>query len=251
MTVACEKKDGPSEPSKFDNVVIESQQLGVWRLVFASNKRIRLGQYYEEFQTSTSYMIRLFSDVYATAPGLFVLFMCLRIWQGFEEALLMHLSTRILRAIELGLVKRQPFVQEIIWALGLRLLCSSLAAYMAWVSSKLLTRLRSQIKSYFDLYLMEARMRMDIPASLNAENKIELSGDDAWNAFEDILDYSSSVIELLSQIFVVYSQARNTGGLSFVLVCFVSPLYSQLVYRRLWQKGTSSLISILPYIDPT
>ena len=45
------------------------------------------------------YVIRLFSDVYATAPRLFVLFLFLRIWQGLEEAFLTHLSTRILRAV--------------------------------------------------------------------------------------------------------------------------------------------------------
>jgi hypothetical protein len=99
MTVACEKKDGSSKPNKFDDVVIESQQLGVWRLLLASNKEMRPSKYYEEFQTFTPYVIRLFSDVYATAPRLFVLFIFLRIWQGFEEALLMHLSTRILRAV--------------------------------------------------------------------------------------------------------------------------------------------------------
>ena len=99
MTVACEKKKDSSESNKFDNVVIESQQLGVWRLLLASNKGMRPRQYYEEFQTLTPYVIRLFSDVYATAPRLFVLFLFLRIWQGLEEAFLTHLSTRILRAV--------------------------------------------------------------------------------------------------------------------------------------------------------
>jgi hypothetical protein len=69
-----------------------------------------------------------------------------------------------------------------------------------------------------------------------------VSGQDAWGALEDILDFFSNVIELLSQIVVIYSQARTAGGLSFVLVCFVSPIYSQLTYRRLWQKGMSSLV---------
>ena len=97
--VVCEKKGDPPEPNKFDDVVIESQQLGVWRLLLASKKGIRPSHYYEEFQTLTPYVIRLFSDAYATAPRLFVLFLFLRIWQGFEEAFLMHLSTRILRAV--------------------------------------------------------------------------------------------------------------------------------------------------------
>ncbi|RXW25404.1 hypothetical protein EST38_g399 [Candolleomyces aberdarensis] len=236
MTVACEKKDGPSEPNKFDNVVIESQQLGVWRLLVASNKRMGLYRYYEEFQTSIPYMIRLFSDVHATAPRLFVLFVLFRIWGGFEEALFMHMTTRILRTIEFGLTRNQPFVREVLWAIGLRVFCSALIAYMGWVSDKLLKRLRSQITSHFDLYLMQARLRMDIPASLNAENKIEMSGDDAWSAFEDILEYCTSVIELLSQIFVIYSQARITGGLGFVLVCLMSPLYYELTSQRLWRK---------------
>ncbi|KAJ2934277.1 hypothetical protein H1R20_g2819, partial [Candolleomyces eurysporus] len=228
MTVASEKKDGPSEPNKFDDVVIESHQLGVWRLLLASNKRMGPCRYYEEFQTSMPYMIRLFSDVYTTAPRLFVPFVLFRIWGGFEEALFMHMTTRILRTIESGLIRGQPFVQEVLWALGLRVLCAALIAYMGWVSDKLLKRLRNQITSHFDLYLMQARLRMDIPASLNAENKIEISGDDAWGAFEDILEYCTSVIELLSQIFVIYGQARLTGGLGFVLVCLVSPLYYEL-----------------------
>ncbi|KAJ2917467.1 hypothetical protein MD484_g2900, partial [Candolleomyces efflorescens] len=249
VPVVCEKEGDPPEPNKFDDVVIESQQLGVWRLLLASKKGIRPSHYYEEFQTLAPYVIRLFSDVYTTAPRLFVLFLFLRIWQGLEEAFLTHLSTRILRAIELGLVRGQPFVAEIVWALGLRILCSALAGYMGWWSDQLLARLRSQITAHFDLYLMRVRLRMDVPAALKPENQIDLSGADAWSALESILDSSSSAIELLSHIFVIYSQARTTGGMSFVLVCFVDPIYSQLTYQCLWQKGTSSLSYVLPHID--
>ncbi|KAJ2917515.1 hypothetical protein MD484_g2899, partial [Candolleomyces efflorescens] len=96
---------------------------------------------------------------------------------------------------------------------------------------------------------MRVRLRMDMPTALKAENQIDLSGTDAWGAFERILDFSSNVIGLLSQIFVIYSQARNTGGMSFVLVCFAGPLYSQLTYQRLSQKGTLSFLGFLPYID--
>ena len=34
--------------------------------------------------------------------------------------------------IEFGFVRGQPFIEEILWALGLRVLCSALATYMGW-----------------------------------------------------------------------------------------------------------------------
>jgi hypothetical protein len=82
-----------------DAMVIESKQLGVWRLLWATNKGRRYSQYIEEFQVYTPYVIRLFLDVYGIAPRLFVFFVLSHVWAGVENALSMYLSTRILRAV--------------------------------------------------------------------------------------------------------------------------------------------------------
>lgn len=107
-----EKKDLPSGSQ--DDVVIESKQLGVWRLLWVSDKGRPISQYIEEFRTFAPYVTLLFFEVYAVAPRLFMFFVMSRVWAGVEHALTMYLSTRILRA-----VSARAFVDRM-WTLLLR-----------------------------------------------------------------------------------------------------------------------------------
>ncbi|KAJ2919899.1 hypothetical protein MD484_g561, partial [Candolleomyces efflorescens] len=231
-----------------DAVVIESKQLGVWRLLWATNKGRGLNQYIEEFKVYTPYVARLFLDVYAIAPRLFVCFILSRVWAGVENALSMYLSSKILRAIELGISQDPSFVEEILWALGLRVLCSVLIAYLGWLSNDINSQLQARVTSHFDIYLMEVKLRMDIPTSLDAGNKVQASGNDAWDAFNEILNYHQGIIELLSQILVIYREARDIGGSAFVLLCLAKPFYSQIFQTPLWQKVCYAYINNDAYL---
>jgi hypothetical protein len=102
--------------------------------------------------------------------------------------------------IELGITREPSFVEEILWALGLRVLCSALIAYLGWLrysslfstqhstnvplSNDITSRLQARVTCHFDIYLMEGivtlviasrlsikplppvKLRMDIPTSL-------------------------------------------------------------------------------------
>ncbi|KAJ2925277.1 hypothetical protein H1R20_g11818, partial [Candolleomyces eurysporus] len=138
--------------------------------------------------------------------------------------------------IELGIAREQSFAEEILWALGLRVFCSALIAYLGWLSNDSLSQLRARVTSHFDVYLMEVKLKLDIPTSLDAGNKVDASGNDAWGAFDEILNYHQGIIELLSQILVIYKEARDVGGSGFVLICLAKPFYGQLFYTPLWQK---------------
>ncbi|KAF6749019.1 P-loop containing nucleoside triphosphate hydrolase protein [Ephemerocybe angulata] len=262
MIVAADVKaaqDAPETPdtaektktsSEYEDVVIEEEQLGIYRLLVATTKSTRR-QYQknlEEIQASIPHLVSLFKDIYALSQILFICVLLSRVWQGLEDALLMHLSTRMLRVIEVGLITGKPFAAEVLWAMVLRLLCTAIVAYLRWLGDRYQARLRSLVTAHFELTLMEVKLRLDVPTSLDASSKIDVSGSDAWNAFEDIMTYLTSVLTTLSQMVVILRQARISGDPFFVLVCLIKPIFANLTYRALWEKVCYAYVSNVDYL---
>jgi hypothetical protein len=75
MTVDEKRSDHPTEPSKltepdkYADVVLQQEQPGVYRLVFATskNKRLLLMNEIQDIRHSAPHLIRLFKDVYRVA----------------------------------------------------------------------------------------------------------------------------------------------------------------------------------------
>lgn len=79
--------------------------------------------------------------------------------------------------MELGITQEPSFVQEIVWALSLRVLYSALLSYVGWLryirarsdstillicllSEDRVSQLRTRVISHFDVYLMEGIVRL-------------------------------------------------------------------------------------------
>lgn len=95
--------DDDKKPSsdEYEDVVIEEEQLGVYRLLIATTKsrRRRYLKTIQELRGSIPYLVALFREVYSLAPGLFVCLVLWKVWVGLEGAVLLHLSTRMLRLV--------------------------------------------------------------------------------------------------------------------------------------------------------
>lgn len=97
-------KDDSKDEKKYDDVTIQTLQLGVYHVAIATSREKfwQWGKWNKDFKESMPYVLRLLQDIHLVAPTLFLWFMLAKIWAGVESALLMHLSTSMLRAVGLN-----------------------------------------------------------------------------------------------------------------------------------------------------
>ena len=89
-----------AEKSKANsNIIIENLRLGVWNLKIARTSGHKLVQWWTDIKAAVPLFHRLCSDIFALSPRLFTLFVFCQIWQGVEDALLMHFSSLLLRRV--------------------------------------------------------------------------------------------------------------------------------------------------------
>ena len=85
-----------AEKSKaHSNIIIESLRLGVWNLRIAKTT----GLQFTQIKSVLPLFYRLCSDIFTLAPRLFTFFVFCQIWQGVEDAFLMHFSSLLLRRV--------------------------------------------------------------------------------------------------------------------------------------------------------
>jgi hypothetical protein len=81
------------------NIIVENLRLGVWNLKIAESTGHKLVQWWTDIKSAVPLFYRLCSDIFTLAPRPFTFFVFCRIWQGVEDALLMHFSGLLLRQV--------------------------------------------------------------------------------------------------------------------------------------------------------
>ena len=89
-----------AEKSKADsNIIIENIRLGVWNFKIAKISGDMHVQWWTDIKSAAPLFYRLFSDIFTLSPHLFTFFVFCQMWQGVEDALLMHFSSLMLRRV--------------------------------------------------------------------------------------------------------------------------------------------------------
>ncbi|KDR69213.1 hypothetical protein GALMADRAFT_256051 [Galerina marginata CBS 339.88] len=234
MSPENEKK--PTSTSEAEKVAFEELQLGVWYLKFTSGDSLDPRKHWDDLKSALPLFRRLTTEIFSVAPGLFTIYILCLVWQGVEDSLLMHLSNQLLRTVESGVILGKPDSKKIINAVFSRLACTVFVSYLNWYGEKVHDLLRSHVTRHFDLVLMNANLRVDLPTSQEAGSKQEASGRQAWSALERILSFQTDLLRTISQIILITTLSRSTGGPLFALVCVSQPIFSVFFGRSLWDK---------------
>lgn len=89
-----------AEKSKADsNIIIENLKLGIWDVKIAKTSGHILVQWWTDIKSAAPLFYRLCSDIFTLSPRLFTFFLFCQLWQGVEDALLMHFSSLLLRQV--------------------------------------------------------------------------------------------------------------------------------------------------------
>ncbi len=124
-------------------------ELGVWKVALLNDTHWDYKRKWNNLLMALPLFRRLAIDVYTLEPTLSILFILEKIWSGIESAVLLYLSSRLLRIvcillyselcvahidyqIEAGLISGTVDSVAILSAVAIRLCCVVLAAFLSW-----------------------------------------------------------------------------------------------------------------------
>ncbi|KAK0209689.1 P-loop containing nucleoside triphosphate hydrolase protein [Armillaria fumosa] len=220
---------------------LETFQLGIWKVSILKTTPLNLRKQFVDLKDALRYFKRLAIDVYTLEPVLATLFIFNKLWSGVQSALLLYFSSQILRIVELGLIHGAPDVGAILKALALRTIFVIFAAVLQWESEQFDPMLKTRITTHFELFLMQAQLRIDLPTSQEPRGKVRAAPHDALASFTGIVDFLSDVTKAMSQLALIVQASRSTGSPLFTALCLMKPLFLALTGRTLWNIRVSLL----------
>ncbi|KAK0455665.1 P-loop containing nucleoside triphosphate hydrolase protein [Desarmillaria tabescens] len=212
-------------------------ELGVWKVVLLNNARWDYRSRWNNLLLAFPLFRRLAIDVYTLEPTLSILFILEKIWSGVESAVLLYLSIRLLRIIEVGLVSGTLDSFAILGAVAMRLCCVVLAAILSWANDGIRPLLRTRVTTHFELHLMQARLRIDVPTSQETKSKSNASAQHAWRAFEDVVCFLQQIVTTGSELALIVQSCRATESPLFAVLCIAKPLYHGFGTRTLFNQA--------------
>ncbi|KAG5641691.1 hypothetical protein DXG03_004423 [Asterophora parasitica] len=210
--------------------------MGVWQFWTFKQSRFDPQANLDEFVSGLKLFRRLVLDISSFAPKMLILFILSKLWEGVESALLMHLSSQLLRIMELGVREGKVDTWAIYTAVASCLLCSAFFAVLNWWTSHTIPAFRSRIMQYYEIHLMQARLRLDLSSAQDPDNNVNISAYDAWTAFEAIVAFFGQILTSVSQLILIVHISRSNGGLLFAVLCIAKPFLRIFFTKSVWSK---------------
>ncbi|PBK82584.1 P-loop containing nucleoside triphosphate hydrolase protein [Armillaria gallica] len=217
-----------------DKRELETVQLGVWKVSILNSSPLDLRKQFLDLKDALRYVRRLAIDVYTLEPILATLFVFNKLWSGVQSALLLYFSSQILRMVEIGLIHGAPDIGAILKALAVRIFFVIFAAVVQWESERFQATLKTRITTHFELFLMQAQLRIDLPTSQEPRSKVRATSYDAWASFTSIVEFLTHVSKALSQLVLIVEASRSSGSPIFTALCIMKPLFLAFTGRTLW-----------------
>ncbi|RDB22985.1 putative multidrug export ATP-binding/permease protein YgaD [Hypsizygus marmoreus] len=211
MTKSIDEKPVTSKPITNDSVF--STQIGIWQFWTVKSSRLNPRRQWDEIASGLRLLRRLATEIFLISPWMLILFILSKIWSGVESAVLMHLSSRLLRIIEIGILDGHADAHAIYVAMISRLFCVIFVAILKWWS-----------------------LRLDLATSLEPDSHTRISTTDAWNAFEQVVEFMAEILTSVSQFYLIVHASRFTGGPLFASLCIAKPFLRALTLQNVWSK---------------
>ncbi|KAK0430913.1 hypothetical protein EV421DRAFT_1912390 [Armillaria borealis] len=165
---------------------LETFQLGVWNVSLLKRAPLNFGKQFLAFKEAFGYFKRLAIDVYTLKPMLATFFILNELWSGVQTALLLYLSSQILRIIETGLIQGSPETGAILKAVAVRIFFVVFTAILHWKGEFKRTCSSNTEDAHNDSSraIFYAGSTKDRPSYF--ASKVRATSNDAWTSFEGI-----------------------------------------------------------------
>ncbi|KAF8193957.1 P-loop containing nucleoside triphosphate hydrolase protein [Mycena galopus ATCC 62051] len=237
-TTIANEKDASSPPEKVEDA-FTTLTLGVWRVLLpkemVSGGVISTTKHkWNSIVLAYPVVQKFFQQIYQLNPHMFLLFILLKLWGEAESIVMLYVSGRLLRIIEVGLTEGRPDVSAIAQALIARLICATVTAITSWAREYISPILENSIQLHFEDHLLQAKLRLDMPTATDVSSRSRAHAYDAWSSFSGLCEAFMRLFGLIGQLIFI-SQQRSAGPL-FTLVAMVRPLMTLAHERTLWLK---------------
>ncbi|KAF7355898.1 P-loop containing nucleoside triphosphate hydrolase protein [Mycena venus] len=232
------EKDASSSPEE-EADAYTTLHLGVWS-VLLPNEVVAGGVFSATKQKWNSIVLaspvvwRFFQEVYQLNPYLFMVLFVLKLWGEVESVVMLYVSGRLLRIIEVGLTEGRPDVYAIAQALVARLICVTFTAVAKWARDYISPILEDRVELQFEDHLLQAKLRLDMPTAADSSSRSQAYAHHAWGSFNGLCEAFMRLFGLISQLLFISQQ--KSGGVLFTLVAIVRPIMTLVGERTLWLK---------------
>ncbi|KAJ7615767.1 P-loop containing nucleoside triphosphate hydrolase protein [Mycena polygramma] len=238
-TESSTKLDGAPKDIADDTDAYTTTSLGVWKLLLPNDMDSRgvftaTKQKWNTIVSAYPMVLGFFQEIYRLDPHLFVLLIALKLWGEIESVVMLYVSGRLLRIIEVGLIEGRPDIQAIVQAIVARLICVTVSATAKWARDYIEPVLQDRIQLHFEDYLLRAKLRLDMPTADDSSSKSQATAHSAWSAFSGLCDAFMRLFGLISQL--VFISQQKSGGTLFTLIALVRPIMTLVGERTLWLK---------------
>ncbi|KAJ7310590.1 hypothetical protein DFH08DRAFT_944013 [Mycena albidolilacea] len=202
--MTAESENRPTENTKHQGPPIKTLQLGVYRVVTEVFPPLNLREQWNNGSTAFPTWLRLIQVACTSGPWLFYLFISADVWYtSIEPTPSLHLSSRVLAIIEIGLKNHKPDGPAIFQAVALRM----------------------------PRYTSRAQLATDLTSVQGSKH---ISERRAWLTFSSSIDVACNA-GAMGQITYISRTVLSTGqGTIFGLLCLVHPILEAVFERILY-----------------
>ncbi|KAG5735006.1 Lipid A export ATP-binding/permease protein MsbA, partial [Termitomyces sp. T112] len=215
---------------------ITTQQVGIWQFSTIKQHQFDPLRRWNEIVSGLQLFRRLATEISTISPTMLILFAMSKLWEGVESAILMHLSSSLLQIVEAGIRDGKANTFSILVAIVSRLSCAAFVAVLDCWTSHYNPAFKTRVVQYYEMYLMKARLNMDLSTAQDPKTEVHISSHDAWDAFETIISFFGEILTFLSQLTLIVHASRFSGGSVFALFCVARPLLKLLFAEDVWSK---------------
>ncbi|KAF9440398.1 P-loop containing nucleoside triphosphate hydrolase protein, partial [Macrolepiota fuliginosa MF-IS2] len=234
MTVEL-TRDNTQEGAEDEKAYV-AEKHGIWEVLrMKEGRRDPFRRFFHDAPRSIPALCQLVQDIYSSSPPLCILFIFSQLWIGCEDAVKMHFSSQLLTMIEHCLKEGIADYSGVMYFLTLRLAITGFAAFLSWCSNQVLRKLRRRITSHFEIRILSAKLKHNLAQSGNTVEQINVSADQAWDAFQQLLHFTRIALNILSQLaLILHLSRRDSGRLLFTFLCILQPVLSTSIVKSLW-----------------
>ncbi|KAL0572546.1 hypothetical protein V5O48_009425, partial [Marasmius crinis-equi] len=216
---------------------LEEIQLGVYRLYLEKKKfrsfefnHNRVSAAWDKWVKRYQVIVRLFQEVIPLAPGLLLMSIILKAWEGLQSVVLGTLEGRILRIVEHGISTRSLDSKALATVLIVRMAFVLLQAgvFCRW-SKRIDTSLENYIMNYFDEMILAAKLQMDLPTVQDNISFDHLDPSLGYHTIENTFILLSQSIVGVGHVLLIFFTARRGSsihGATFTLLCILRPVFT-------------------------
>ncbi|KAF7298862.1 ABC transporter ATP-binding protein [Mycena indigotica] len=211
-------------------------KLGVWRILTENQKTPSFATRWEKMIGFMPTLRIFFEEVYSIEPRQMTLILVVKIWSSLEDLFLLHLSTRILAIIEIGLKEGgKPNSGAIMRAVAARMLLVAFTSYLNSWSQRTNSAVESRVQQHFEDKIFTAKLEADMPATHDTTDDDAISPHGVWNTFMTVVSVGTLVLQVVAILGYILNLSTSTRhGPIFVFLCICRPLFKSLYRQDLW-----------------